>query len=553
MIDTAAGKAVETIGTAIDPKAPPGCTPSSLALSADESILLVANANTNNLAVVNVKELGASTPLGFIPTGWYPTSVRVSRDGKTIYVANGKGAGSRANRDGPEPGWLRAARADDPRVHRRALPGNALDHPDADAAAAWRAYSRTVYECSPIRRGDPTAVRGESRRPGIPIPGRVGEPSPIKYVVYIIKENRTYDQVFGDMPEGNGDPQLCLFPEAVTPNHHALAREFVLLDNFYVDGEVSADGHEWTMGAYATDFVERIWPLAYRGDRRVPYPSEGTSRWPAGGGYLWDRAAEKGVSYRSYGEFIENGKTADEPGDHPGQGPAKATSTRIFRSFDMDYPDVKRAERFLDELAGFEKAGEMPRLIILRLPNDHTPGTKPGSPTVTACVGDNDLALGQVVEGLSKSRFWKETAIFVVEDDAQNGSDHVDAHRTVALAISPYTKRHSVDSTHVQHQRHAAHDGADPGPGADEPVRRRRPADVRRVHARRPTSAPYVHRPARVDLNAKNPRDAPMAELSQRLDLEIEDRADDSSSTRSSGRPSAASILPCRRPSARRS
>src|SRR5918994_2637974 len=181
--------------------------------------------------------------------------------------------------------------------------------PDPKAMAA---YSKTVYECSPLQT--PAEPENAEGRAGNPIPAKVGDPSPITHCVYIIKENRTYDQVFGDMPEGNGEPSLCLFPERVTPNHHALAREFVLLDNFYVESEVSADGHEWTMGAYATDFVEKTWPLGYRQDKKVPYPAEGhfeIAR-PAGG-YLWDRAAEKGVSYRSYGEFIDNGPTPDDP------------------------------------------------------------------------------------------------------------------------------------------------------------------------------------------------------------------------------------------------
>lgn len=524
VIDTAAGKPVETIGTAIDPAAPAGSTPSSLALSPDESILLVANANTNHLAVVNVKELGASTPLGFIPTGWYPTSVRFSRDGKSIYVANGKGASSRANRDGPNPaipGGTTSTREYIAGLFQGTLSILPMPNP-----ARMGAYSRTVYECSPIRRGAPAAVRGEAPPAGHPIPGRVGDPSPIRYVVYIIKENRTYDQIFGDMPEGNGDAHICLFPEAVTPNHHALAREFVLLDNFYVDGEVSADGHEWSMGAYATDFVERTWPLAYRGNRRVPYPSEGSlevSR-PAAG-YLWDRAAEKGVSYRSYGEFTRNGKT---PAD-PGTTSVKALQGHFdpfFRTFDMEYPDVKRADRFLHELDGFEKAGEMPRLVILRLPNDHTSGTRPGAPTVMAALGDNDLALGRVIEGLSKSRFWKQMAIFVVEDDAQNGSDHVDAHRTVALAISPFVRRHAVDSTMYSTSSMLRTMelilGLEPMSQFD--------AAARPMFASFTAQAdftPYTHRPARVDLDARNPPNAVMAELSKRLDLEIEDRADD--------------------------
>src|SRR5262249_49132510 len=312
------------------------------------------------------------------------------------------------------------------------------------------AYSKTVYECSPLRREDPTGVTGPAPAAGNPIPTRVGDRSPITHCVYIIKENRTYDQVFGDMPRGNGEPSLCLFPEAVTPNHHALVREFVLLDNFYVESEVSADGHEWSMGAYATDFVEKPWPISYRGEKRAPYPSEGNKPVFAiarpSGGYLWDKAAAKGVSYRSYGEFVENGKTPDDPSSTVVEA-LKGHFDPKFRGFDMDYPDQKRADRFLEELAGFEKAGEMPRLIVLRLPNDHTSGTRPGMPTPTAFVADNDLALGRVVEGLSRSRFWKGLAIFVVEDDAQNGSDHVDAHRTVALAISPYIKKGSVDST----------------------------------------------------------------------------------------------------------
>ncbi len=391
------------------------------------------------------------------------------------------------------------------------------------------AYSQTVYDCSPLKRGEPASVRGPvgALPAGHPIPSKVGDPSPIRYVIYVIKENRTYDQVFGDMPQGNGEPNLCLFPEAITPNHHALVREFVLLDNFYVDSEVSADGHEWSMGAYATDFVERIWPLGYRGDRRVPYPAEGAVLHAAkpSGGYIWDKAAEKGVSYRSYGEFVANGPTASLPG----MTPVKALMAHFdpfYRSFDMDYPDVKRGDRFLQELAGFEKAGEMPRLVILRLPNDHTSGTSPGKWTVTACVGDNDLALGRLIEGLSRSRFWRQMAVFVVEDDAQNGSDHVDAHRTVALAISPYIKRHSVDSTLYSTSSMLRTMelvlGLEPMSQFDAAAR-----PMFASFTNQPDFTPYVHLPARVDINARNTGREPMAAVSQRLNLEVEDRADD--------------------------
>lgn len=274
---------------------------------------------------------------------------------------------------------------------------------------------------------------------------------PIKYCFYVIRENRTYDQVFGDVKTGNGDPNLCIFPEKVTPNAHKLARQFVLLDNFYCDGEVSAEGHEWSMGAYCTDFVKRVWPLSYRGSPTKNlkiYPAEGLfddiAR-PAGG-YIWDRCAEAKVSYRSYGEWVENGKTLKDPMT----ARVKALEGHIdplYRGYDLEYSDNKRIDRFIEELNRFEKDGDMPKLQIVRIGNDHTYGTKAGKPTPTAMVAENDLALGRLVEAISKSKFWKESAIFVVEDDAQNGSDHVDAHRTVALCISPYTQHGKVDST----------------------------------------------------------------------------------------------------------
>jgi hypothetical protein len=251
------------------------------------------------------------------------------------------------------------------------------------------------------------------------------------------------------MPEGNGDPELCLFPEKVTPNNHKLAREFVLLDNFYVDAEVSADGHEWSMGAYATDFVQKGWRLDYGHNQtgKFPYPGEGSFpvAFPADG-YLWDRALQAGVSYRSYGEFIQNGKTPNDP-SHTRVAALQGHFDPGFRGFDTGYPDIKRAERFSAELKRFESEGDMPRLQIVRLPNDHTAGTLKGAFTPTAYVADNDRGLGMLVEAVSHSKFWPQTAIFVLEDDAQDGPDHVDAHRSVAQVISPYTRRGAVDST----------------------------------------------------------------------------------------------------------
>ncbi len=528
VFDAEAGKAVEVIGTAIDPRAPSGSTPSSLALSPDESVLFVANANTNDLAVVNVKEPRREHAAGVHPDRLVSDLGPGRARRQDALRRQRQGGDLEGQPRGPEPAG-RAARTRPASTSPGCSRGRSRSS-RCPARRRWPRYSKTVYECSPLKPGDPTAVTGPKPGAGNPIPARVGDPSPITHCVYIIKENRTYDQVFGDLPEGNGEPHLCLFPEDVTPNHHALAREFVLLDNFYVDGEVSADGHEWSMGAYATDYVEKTWPLGYRGDRRVPYPAEGNKQVYAiarpAGGYLWDKAAEKGVSYRSYGEFIKNGKTPDDPATTNVEA-LKGHFDPRFRSYDLDYPDAKRADRFLEELAGFEKAGEMPRLIILRLPNDHTSGTTPGKPTPTAYVADNDLALGRVVEGLSKSRFWKQMAIFVVEDDAQNGSDHVDAHRTVALAISPYIQPQGGRLDDVQHLVDAPDDRADPRPGADEPVRRRRPADGERLHRHaRPHPLRRTARPA----STSTPRTPPTAwgaEQSKRLNLEIEDRADD--------------------------
>jgi hypothetical protein len=390
--------------------------------------------------------------------------------------------------------------------------------------AQLKQHTARAYQCMPRT---PSATN-TTNLDGNPIPRKVGDLSPIKYCIYIIKENRTYDQVLGDMPEGNGDPSLCLFPERVTPNHHKLARDYVLLDNFYVESEVSADGHEWTMGAYATDFVEKTWPLSYGHNRhkKYPYPAEGNFpiAMPAGG-YLWDRAREAGVSYRSYGEFVSNGKTTNAPGT------SRVAALRghfdpWFRGFDMDYPDVLRAQRFISELNRFEREGEMPRLQIVRLPNDHTSGTTTNKPTPIAAVADNDLALGRLVEAVSRSKFWPQTAIFVVEDDAQNGPDHVDAHRTIAYAISPYVKRGSVDSTMYSTASMLRTMelilGLKPMSQFDAAAMPmfnsfQSKADLR----------PYKALPANVDLNARNPKTAWGSKLSEKMDFTKEDAADD--------------------------
>jgi hypothetical protein len=451
----------------------------------------------------------------------------VTPNGKTLLVTNGKGIVSKPNPQGPQPG-------------RSAPPGTTVEYigslfkgtlsiiPLPERAAfqsQLEKYTADAYRCSPLLKDNGPSLKRPDKNP---VPGGLGEASPIKHCIYIVKENRTYDQVFGDMKEGNGDTNLCLFPESITPNHHKLAREFVLLDNFYVESEVSADGHEWSMAAYATDFVEKFWPLSYghNKSKKFAYPSEGhfAIATPAGG-YLWDGALAAGVSFRSYGEFVQNGKTPDAPCTTR----LKSLEGRfdpLYRSFDMDYPDVKRAERFISELKRFEKEGEMPRLQIVRLPQDHTSGTSAGKWTPTACMADNDLALGMLVEAVSKSKFWASTAIFVVEDDAQNGPDHVDAHRTVALAISPYSRNSGVDSTMYSTSSMLRTIELILGMRPMSQFDAAAPPMYRCFHPNADTR-PYRAAMPKTNLDERNTKVAWGADKSRKLDFRREDAADD--------------------------
>lgn len=532
VLDTNSGQQREVIRTSLYPQAANGSTPSSLCVSPDGNVLIAANSDNNNLAVFDISQRGQSKSLGFIPVGWYPTSVRFDASGERILVANGKGLTSRSNVHGPNPNQQA------PQSIREYIGGlfkGTLGVIDTPAPADMARMTRAAYDCSPLRSdAAPVAAVNTAAIDSPaeymvdnPIPKQVGDASPIKHCVYIIKENRTYDQVFGEMPEGNGDPSLCIFPENVTPNHHALAREFVLLDNFYVESEVSADGHEWTMAAYATDFVEKTWPLSYRGGRgKLTYPAEGKFKIAEpSSGYLWDRCREAGVSYYSFGEFVINGPT---PAD-PATTKIEALQGRFdpqFRSYDLDYTDVNRAERFLERWQQFEREGDLPQLMIVRLPNDHTYGTRVGKPTPTAMVADNDIALGMIVEGISRSPKWSETAIFVVEDDAQNGADHVDAHRTVALAISPYTRRAGLDSTLYSTASMLRTMelilGVQPMTQFDAAA-----TPMYRSFHNQPDASPFNALPAQVDVNATNLATAWGAKESEALDLSREDAADD--------------------------
>ncbi len=527
VFDTRTGKMLETLTASLYPNWPPGSTPNSLALTPDERTLFVANADNNNLAVFDVSEPGHSHSLGFIPVGWYPTSVRVTPNGRHLLVSNGRGVIPMANPDGPQPG--RKTKAETlPQYIAELLRGtlSVIDLPERKVFEKQLvADTVEAYRCSPLK---PDATVSAVRPTDSPIPLKSGDPSPIKYCFYIIKENRTYDQVLGDLPEGNGDTNLCLFPEEVSPNHHQLAREFVLFDNFYADAEVSADGHEWTMGAYASDFVQKTWPLEYGHNQREKYlyPAEGVVPMAApAGGYLWDRAAEAGLSYRSYGEFVSNGKTADDP-CVPRVKALRGHIDEMYRGFDLDYRDAKRADRFLEELKRFEGEGDMPRLQVIRLPGDHTYGVRLNKRTPSACVADNDLALGRIIEGISHSPFWPQTAIFVVEDDAQNGADHVDAHRTLAFVVSPYMKRRLVDSTLYSTSSMLRTIELILGL---KPMSQYDAATIPMFNAFQsaPDLHPYNARPARFDLEQKNTKLSWGEKASRTMDFSREDAVDD--------------------------
>ena len=438
VINTTQRKVIETISATLYPTNLTGSTTNGLALSADEKILYIANADNNCLAVFNVSEPGKSVSMGFIPTGWYPTNVKTV--GRKILVSNGKGFSSLPNPEGPQP----VRKTDNSGSHLGVINSRlqyigglfkgTLSFIDQPNTIQLSNYSKQVYANTPFNK----AKESEAHKAiGNPIPAKAGDISPIKYVFYVIKENRTYDQVLGDMPQGNGDSSLTIFPEKITPNHHALARQFVLLDNFYVDAEVSADGHNWSMAAYANDYVEKTWPVSYggrggtydyEGSRKIAHPRDG---------FIWDYCQRAGISYRSYGEFTT-----------PGKATIKSLEGNIcvnFPPYNLDITDVDRIKAFKIDFDSLLSAGKVPQFNTIRIGNDHTYGQRLGKLTPISMVADNDLALGQLVEHISNSAIWKESAIFVLEDDAQNGPDHVDAHRSPAFVISPYIKMGSVN------------------------------------------------------------------------------------------------------------
>jgi YVTN family beta-propeller protein len=493
----------EIISTSLYPSSPEGSTPDGVAVAPDGKTLYVANADNNSVLVADIGDAAITRVEGFVPVGWYPTAVAVSRDNRTLYVGNGKGLRSLPNHP--------SQTADPRRLHRpppfdyigRLFTGSISLIPRPEEAELAR-------QTEQVRRNSPytpeTLARAPLPRDSV-IPAQVGEPCPIRHVLYIIKENRTYDQVMGAFkdargrPAGNGDPNLVMYGEEVAPNHHQLARDYVLLDNLYCNGEVSVDGHSWCDAAIATDYNQRRWITSYSGHGAVPGDDE--MEVPSAG-YLWDLCRRHGVSYKCYGEGANRVPTTNR-GTWPG-------------GRDMD-----RVQGWIQDLQSAEKSGALPRFMIMSLGEDHTQGTTPGRPTPDAAVASNDIGLGKIVAAASRSRFWSQMAIFVIEDDAQNGPDHVDAHRTIGFVISPWARRGAIDSTLYTTASMIRTMELILGL---PPLTQYDAGATPMFGCFLKTAQPTAYNPLvpKVDVNALNPGDAPGAQASARMDWSEYDR-----------------------------
>jgi YVTN family beta-propeller protein len=445
VIDTARDAVIATIDVRLDRSAGLGSAPNAIAVSQDGKTLYVANGGNNAIAVVEPDR--ADPVRGFIPVGWFPAAVALTNANDRLIVGNGYGFGSIAPLDLGSTGRSYADRKGELSFIPLPLTPGSLNQSTIQA-----------------RKNNTSIGTGQSPMPdpvssAVPIPPEKGHASPIQHVIYIIKENRTYDQVFGDLPQGNGDPSLTIFGRTVTPNIHALAEQFVLLDNYYTAGDQSSLGHQWCNEAYANDYSHKY------GNARNDFAGTNPMAF-APSGFIWDNAIHHGKSARIFGEFTN--RTVKTPSNAtwldfytawkngaPGPGLVGATSVKsaqpltspIFPGYDMGIPEQVRVERFLQEFRAFEQNHDLPNLIVMLLPIDHTNGTSPGFPTPRAMVADNDRAVGRIVDAVSHSSYWPTTAIFVTEDDSQNGVDHIDGHRSEALVISPYARRGAVDST----------------------------------------------------------------------------------------------------------
>lgn len=471
-------KVQRTLKLSAYPGAPLASTPTALAFAPDGKRLYVALAGLNALAVLDP---ATGAELGRIPTAWYPSSVVVAPDGRTLYVACAKGLGA-GPRKGGRPTWDM---------------DGALEVIPTPDEAALEAMTRKVSE-----------VNGFAKPPAPP-----AWMPPIRHIVYVVRENRTYDQVFGDLPQGDGDPSLTVFGRDVTPNAHALAERFAFGDRFFCDGEVSAQGHQWTQGGGATEAVERLWPPVYAhkgrwvdSDDPLIYPDSD---------YLIDRCVERGVSCRMYGDYLRKGK------DGKVLPHLRGLRSTTYRGWDLAYSDLDRIKAWEAEF----KAGTFPTFSYVWLPNDHTAGTRPGMLTPRAMVAQNDLATGRLIEILSHDPRWKDTLVIIQEDDAQAGYDHVDGHRSVLLLASPWIKAETVTSTHYSQVSLVATVAhlLKLGPLTQYDARTNVLSDI---WTRTPDMRPFTAEPARTPLDERNTPSSPLASQSMRFDFSSPDEGD---------------------------
>jgi YVTN family beta-propeller protein len=460
VIDTRTDKVIETIWAKQSPADLFGASPNALCFSRNGDRLYVANGTQNAIAVIDFNP-GNSKLLGLIPVGWFPGAIAFDARRERVCVANIKGMPATKKLDTASGGKGFNVYQHQGSVSIIRVPGKR--ELAGLSGVVWRNYRREQMAATRL-----------APRPGVPprpVPERIGEPSVFKHVVYIIKENRTYDQVLGDDARGNGDPSLCIYGERVTPNQHKIAREFVLLDNTYCSGILSVDGHQWSTTAFGTDYLEKSfagWPRSYP-DGMGEDENDALAYAPSG--FIWDNVLAHGKTLRNYGEFAAPAVKWRDPAkkgtpdflacyrtwkgeanevvfaSYPMIESIRPYQPTNYVGWEMAVPDQYRADFFIRELQEYEKRGEFPNLVIICLPNDHTSGTKAGNPTPAACIADNDLAFGRIVEAISKSRFWNETAILAIEDDPQAGWDHVSGYRTTAYCISPYTRRGAVVKT----------------------------------------------------------------------------------------------------------
>jgi DNA-binding beta-propeller fold protein YncE len=492
----------EILNTAIEPTELEGSTPVGIAVSEDGKSLYVANADNNDVMVADISNPEATKIAGFVPTGWYPTTV--SAVGNQLLVATGKGLASRANfpATGKFPEKGREGQPFD--YIGTCFEGHVAFLPKPSTVQLSEFTSR-VRANIPFRESQ---IASTLEKSDSIVPDKLSQTSPIKHILYVIMENRTYDQVLGDLKPGNGDPYLCMYGQKVTPNRHQLAKDYVLLDNLYCNSEVSVDGHSWCDAAIATDENQRSWTSSYSGHGDVTNGDEVEG--PAGG-YLWDAARRRGLSVMAYGE----GES-----DWLGGNAVPINNRGTWHgSRDMD-----RANGWVQDLHTAEKTGRLANFMIMSLGEDHTSGTRPGSFTPEASVGSNDQAIGKIVDAASRSKFWNSMAIFFVEDDSQNGPDHVDAHRTFGLVVSPWVKRHKVDSTMYSQVSMVRTIelllGLSPLTQYDASAR-----PMFDVFMKRPVDETYTLLPTSTDLYAKNTARSPGAQASLLMDFSEYDRA----------------------------